>query len=93
MKLRVLGILSVLSVLLVIFVSNAILTSVSRELTQELQINRVAALNRFAQVAFDAATAGESARLQTRDGQVLRALRRGNPDPPAAGHAALRRPG
>ncbi|WP_255769998.1 sensor histidine kinase [Pseudarthrobacter sulfonivorans] len=65
MKLRVLGILSVLSVLLVIFGSTAILASVSRELTQELQIKRVAALNRFAQVALDAETAGESARLQT----------------------------
>ncbi len=65
MKLRVLGILSVLSVLLVIFGSTAILASVSRELTQELQIKRVTALNRFAQVAFDAATAGESAGLQT----------------------------
>lgn len=64
MKLRVLGILSVLSVLMVIFGSTAILASVSRELTQELQIKRVTALNRFAQVAFDAATAGESARLQ-----------------------------
>ncbi|MEO8282775.1 MAG: HAMP domain-containing sensor histidine kinase [Pseudarthrobacter sp.] len=65
MKLRVLGILSVLSVLLVVFGSTAILASVSRELTQELQIKRVTALNRFAQVAFDAATAGESAGLQT----------------------------
>jgi signal transduction histidine kinase len=64
-KLRVLGILSVLSVLLVIFGSTAILASVSRELTQELQIKRVTALNRFAQVAFDAATAGESTGLQT----------------------------
>lgn len=65
MKLRVLGILSLLSVLLVLLGSTAILTSVSRELTQELQINRVAALNRFAQVALDAATAESSAGLQT----------------------------
>ncbi|MET3921191.1 signal transduction histidine kinase [Arthrobacter sp. UYEF20] len=65
MKLRVLGILSVLAVLMVIIVSNAILTSAGRELTQELQINRVASLNRLAQVAFDAATAGESTQLQT----------------------------
>lgn len=65
MKLRVLGILSVLSVLLVLFGSTAILASVSRELTQELQIKRVTALNRFAQVALDAATAEESAGLQT----------------------------
>jgi signal transduction histidine kinase len=63
-KVRVLGILSVLSLLMVIVGSAAILASVSRELTQELQINRVAALNRFAQVAFDAATAGETAQLQ-----------------------------
>ena len=65
MKLRVLGILSVLSILMVVLGSTAILASVSRELTQELQIKRVTALNRFAQVAFDAATAGESAGLQT----------------------------
>jgi signal transduction histidine kinase len=64
-KLRVLAILSVLSILMVVFGSTAILASVSRELTQELQIKRVTALNRFAQVAFDAATAGESAGLQT----------------------------
>ncbi|MFF1385942.1 ATP-binding protein [Arthrobacter sp. NPDC058288] len=64
MKLRVLGILSVLSVLIVIFASTALLTSASRELTQELQINRAAALNRLAQVAFDAATDGESTQLQ-----------------------------
>lgn len=64
MKLRVLGILSVLSVLIVIFASTAILASASRELTQELQINRAAALNRLAQVAFDAATDGESTQLQ-----------------------------
>jgi signal transduction histidine kinase len=63
-KLRVLGVLSLLSVLMVIFVSNAILTSASRELTQELQINRVAALNRFAQVAYDAALDGDSTQLQ-----------------------------
>ncbi len=65
MKLRVLGLLSVLSVLLVVLGSTAILASVSRELTQELQIRRVTALNRFAQVAFDAATAGDSAGLKT----------------------------
>ena len=65
MKLRVLGILSVLAVLIVIIASNAILTSASRELTQELQINRAASLNRLAQVAFDAASAGETAQLQT----------------------------
>ncbi|WP_427005039.1 HAMP domain-containing sensor histidine kinase [Pseudarthrobacter sp. H2] len=64
MKLRVLGLLSLMSVLMVITVSSAILTSVSRELTQELQINRVAALNRFAQVAYDAAVDGDSTQLQ-----------------------------
>jgi signal transduction histidine kinase len=63
-KLRVLGVLSVVALLMVIFVSNALLTSVSREITQELQINRVAALNRFAQVAYDAAVDGESTQLQ-----------------------------
>lgn len=66
MKLRVLGVLSVLSVLLVIFASTAILASASRELTQELQINRAAALNRLAQVSFDAATeVGDATQLQT----------------------------
>ena len=65
MKLRVLGILSVLSVLIVILASTAILTSASRELTQELQINRAASLNRLAQVAFDAAADGESTQLQS----------------------------
>ncbi|HEY8753160.1 MAG TPA: HAMP domain-containing sensor histidine kinase [Arthrobacter sp.] len=64
MKLRVLGVLSVLSILIVVFVSGTILTSASRELTQELQINRAASLNRLAQVAFDAASAGETAQLQ-----------------------------
>jgi type II secretory pathway pseudopilin PulG len=64
-KLRVLGVLSVLAVLMVIIASNVILTSASRELTQELQINRAAALNRLAQVAFDAATDGDSSQLQT----------------------------
>lgn len=64
MKLRVLGVLSLLAVLMVILASNAILTSASRELTQELQINRVAALNRFAQVAYDAALDGDATQLQ-----------------------------
>jgi signal transduction histidine kinase len=64
-KLRVLGLLSVLSLLLVILGSTAILASVSRELTQELQIKRVTALDRFAQVAFDASAAEESEGLQT----------------------------
>jgi len=65
-KVRVLAVLSVLSVLIVIFSSSAILTSASRELTQELQINRAASLNRLAQVAFDAATdGGDTTQLQT----------------------------
>ncbi|MFF1254120.1 sensor histidine kinase [Pseudarthrobacter sp. NPDC058329] len=65
MKLRVLGVLSILAVLLVLIASNTILASASRELTQELQINRAAALNRLAQVAFDAGTeGGDSTQLQ-----------------------------
>ena len=65
MRLRVLGILSVLSVLLVLIASNTILASAGRELTQELQINRAASLNRLAQVAFDAgADGGEATQLQ-----------------------------
>lgn len=49
MKVRVLGILSVIAVLIVVTVSSVILTSAARELTQDVQINRVSALNRFAQ--------------------------------------------
>ncbi|GAA1495475.1 sensor histidine kinase [Paeniglutamicibacter kerguelensis] len=64
MKARVLGVLSVLSLLLVLVISNVILTSSSRELTQELQINRVASLNRIALVAYDAAVDGDSTVLQ-----------------------------
>ncbi|MDQ1056975.1 signal transduction histidine kinase [Arthrobacter globiformis] len=64
MRLRVLGILSVLCLLLVFLVSGTILTSAARELTQELQINRVASLNRLAQVAYDAAGDGDTSRLQ-----------------------------
>lgn len=64
MRLRVLGVLSLFSVLIVVAVSASILASVSRELTQELQINRVAALNRFAQVADDATASGDTAQLQ-----------------------------
>lgn len=64
MKARVLGVLSVLSLLLVLVISNVILSSSSRELTQELQINRVASLNRIASVAYDAAIDGDSAVLQ-----------------------------
>ncbi|OMH25416.1 two-component sensor histidine kinase [Tersicoccus phoenicis] len=64
MRVRVLGILSLFSVLIVVAVAASILTSVSRELTQELQINRVAALNRFAQLADDAVSTGDTSQLQ-----------------------------
>ncbi|TLM81041.1 HAMP domain-containing histidine kinase [Pseudarthrobacter sp. NamE2] len=64
MRLRVLGVLSVLCLLVVFLVSGTILGSASRELTQEVQINRVASLNRLAQVAFDAAGDGDTTRLQ-----------------------------
>ncbi|MGA8788741.1 MAG: HAMP domain-containing sensor histidine kinase [Paenarthrobacter sp.] len=64
MKARVLGILSLLVVIIVVTVSSVILTSASRELTQELQINRVAALNRFAQLASDAAQDNNTTQLQ-----------------------------
>lgn len=64
MRLRVLGVLSVLCLVVVFLISVTILTSASRELTQELQINRAASLNRLAQVAFDAAGDGDTARLQ-----------------------------
>jgi signal transduction histidine kinase len=63
-KLRVLGILSLLVVVIVVTVSSVILTSASRELTQELQINRVAALNRFAQLASDALEDNNTTQLQ-----------------------------
>ncbi|MCF3139553.1 HAMP domain-containing histidine kinase [Paenarthrobacter sp. AR 02] len=64
MKVRVLSILSLLVVIIVVTVSSVILTSASRELTQELQINRVAALNRFAQLANDAAQDKDTTQLQ-----------------------------
>lgn len=64
MKLRVLGILGLLSALLVAVVAGTILTSAGRELTQELQINRVSALNRFAQLAYDAGTEGDTSQLK-----------------------------
>lgn len=64
MKVRVLGILSLLVVVIVVTISSVILTSASRELTQELQINRVAALNRFAQLASDAAEDDITTQLQ-----------------------------
>ena len=64
MKVRVLGVLSLLVVIIVVTVSSVILTSASRELTQELQINRVAALNRFAQLASDAAEDNNTTQVQ-----------------------------
>ena len=64
MRLRVLGILSVLCLILVFSVSSAILASTARELTQELQINRVASLNRLAQIAYDAAVDGDTTGLR-----------------------------
>lgn len=64
MRLRVLGVLSVLCLAVVFLVSGTILSSAARELTQEIQINRAASLNRLAQVAFDAAGDGDTARLQ-----------------------------
>ncbi len=64
MRLRVLGTLGVLAALLVVVVAAAILSSASRELAQEVQINRVSALNRFAQLAYDAALDGDSSQLQ-----------------------------
>jgi signal transduction histidine kinase len=63
-RLRVLGVLSVLCLLVVFLASGTILGSATRELTQEVQINRVAALNRLAQVAFDAASDRDTVRLQ-----------------------------
>ncbi|MHC8606582.1 sensor histidine kinase [Paenarthrobacter ureafaciens] len=64
MKVRVLGILSVVAVLIVVTVSSVILTSAARELTQDVQINRVSALNRFAQLANDASADGDTTQLQ-----------------------------
>ena len=64
MKIRVLASLSVISVLIVVTVSSVILTSAGRELTQELQINRVTSLNRFAQLANDASSDNDTTQLQ-----------------------------
>lgn len=64
MRVRVLGILSLLVVVIVATASSVILTSAGRELTQELQINRVAALNRFAQLASDAAQDNNTTQLE-----------------------------
>ncbi|GAA4361242.1 sensor histidine kinase [Paeniglutamicibacter cryotolerans] len=64
MKLRVLGVLSLLSLLLVALFSTVILESGSRALTQELQLNRITSLNRFAQLAYDASVDGDTSVLQ-----------------------------
>lgn len=64
MRLRVLGVLGLLSVLLVFGLAYSILNAGSRSLTQDLEINRVSSLNRFSQVATDAASAKEWAGLQ-----------------------------
>jgi signal transduction histidine kinase len=48
----------------VVAISSAILSSAGRELTQEVQINRVSALNRFAQVAYDASQSGDPTQLR-----------------------------
>lgn len=64
MKRRVLGILSLFALVMVLAISSAILTSAGRELTQEVQINRVSALNRFAQVAYDASQSGDPTQLR-----------------------------
>ncbi|MFC9352700.1 ATP-binding protein [Arthrobacter sp. NPDC057013] len=64
MKRRVLGILSLFALVMVVAISSAILSSAGRELTQEVQINRVSALNRFAQVAYDASQSGDPSQLR-----------------------------
>lgn len=65
MRLRVLGVLSLLSIVMVLGVSYALLSASSRELTQNLQINRMSALNRFAQLAADAESGNDVTTLQT----------------------------
>ncbi|MCU6481972.1 sensor histidine kinase [Arthrobacter sp. A2-55] len=65
MRVRVLGVLGVLSLLLVLGLAYSLLSAGSRELTQELQINRVASLNRLAQVASEAAASNDWTVLQT----------------------------
>ena len=64
MKRRVLGILSLFALVMVVAISSAILSSAGRELTQEVQINRVSALNRFAQVAYDSSQSGDPTQLR-----------------------------
>lgn len=64
MKRRVLGVLSALVLLLVLIVSSVMFSSSSRELTQEIQINRVASLNRFALLAYDATLSEDYTELQ-----------------------------
>lgn len=64
MKRRVLTVLSILVISLVALVSTVILSSSSRELTQALQLNRSASLNRIVQVASEAANDGDTTTLQ-----------------------------
>lgn len=51
MRIRVLGILGLLLCLIVVILSAVLLQSVSRDATSEVQLNRLAALNRFVQLA------------------------------------------
>ena len=93
MKLRVLGVLSVLSVLIVIFASTAILTSASRELTQELR-DQSGGCPEPPRAGGVRRRDGRRRRLAVadRDGQVLGTVWGGSTDPPAGRHAALGRP-
>nr|WP_218062999.1 HAMP domain-containing sensor histidine kinase [Arthrobacter sp. SDTb3-6] len=59
------GVLGLLSVLLVVGLAYSILSAGSRALGQDLEINRLASLNRFSQVAADAAATHEWAGLKT----------------------------
>lgn len=63
MKLRVLGLLSALLALLVALVSLTLVFAASREVTRELQINRVASLNRFVELAAQAEADGSTDQL------------------------------
>ncbi len=65
MRVRVLAVLGLFSVLLVLGLAYSILSAGSRGLTQDLEINRVASLNRLSQVAADAAATNEWSGLQT----------------------------
>lgn len=64
MKLRVLGLLSALLALLVALASITLMLAASRDATRELQINRVASLNRFVELAAEAETNGSADQLE-----------------------------